>query len=66
MSAVQVFLISVIVPLVVGCIPAVITYLLGRRAAAVEPDKIRADTIRKKEIPLNAERMKILKSLGYL
>jgi len=44
MSATQVILISVIVPLVVGCIPAIITYLLGRRSAAVEPDKIRADT----------------------
>ena len=44
MSATQVILISVIVPLVVGCIPAIITYLLGRKKAAVEPDKIRADT----------------------
>jgi len=34
---------SVLVPLIVGCIPALITYLLGHRKAAAEPEKIRAD-----------------------
>lgn len=37
------FLISVVVPLLVGSLPAVLTYLLGRRRAAAEGSSLRVN-----------------------
>lgn len=34
---------DIIVPLIVGCLPALVTYLLTRRKAQIEPEKLRAD-----------------------
>lgn len=35
---------SVLLPLAVGLIPAILAYMLARKKAAVEPDKIKAET----------------------
>jgi len=39
----NVFITSVLLPLAVGLIPAILAYMLARKKAAVEPEKIKAD-----------------------